>query len=168
MKKVIIVLVLIFGAFMGNAQTKIGHINTTELIEMMPEKDSIQVKLKGIQQQWEEILGEKEQEYNTKMQALVKLAENPDASPQIIELKQKELQALEKSYGETQQDAQKDVQLKQQELLQPLFDKVRGAIDEVAEEKGYDYVLDASEGSIVIFMNPENDLMEPVKTKLGI
>lgn len=168
MKKVIIVLVLIFGAFMSNAQTKVGHINTTELIEMMPEKDSIKIKLESIQKQWEEILAEKEQEFNTKMAALEAMAKKPDASPTIIELKQTELQQLQQSYQATQQDAQNDLQMKRQELLQPLFDKVRKAIDEVAEAKGYDYVLDSSEGSVVIFMNPENDLMELVKAKLGI
>ena len=54
------------------------------------------------------------------------------------------------------------------ELLKPVLEKARTTIQKVARAKGYDYVLDSSEGSVVIFMNPESDLMEPVKAKLGI
>ncbi len=168
MKKAIVILALIFGAFTVQAQTKVGHINTSELIEQMPETDSIQKKLLAIQAQWEQILKEKEMEMQTKYQALLKLADNPNTNPQILELKKSELEKLQASYQETQQQANTDLQQKQELLLQPLLDKVRKAIEAVAKAKGYDYVIDSTEGSALLYMNPTSDLMKDVKAKLGI
>lgn len=168
MKKAIVVLALIFGAFTVNAQSKLGHINTSELIEQMPQTDSIQKKLLAIQAQWEEILKEKEVELQTKIQAYQKLASDPNANPQIIEVKRSELEKLQTSYQETQQQANSDLQLKQEELLQPLLDKVKKAIEEVAKAKGYDYIIDSTEGSALLYTNPSSDIMNDVKAKLGV
>ena len=44
--------------------------------------------------------------------------------------------------------------------------KVKETIQKIAKEKGYNYVLDSSEGSGVIFSDPKHDLMEAVKAAL--
>ena len=168
MKKAIIVFALIVAAFTVNAQSKIGHINTSELIEMMPQTDTVQKKLQSIQAQWEQILAEKDAEMQAKYQALVKLSEDPNTSLEILELKKSELEKLQTSYQETNTQANADLQKKQQEYLQPLLDAVRAAIEEVAKEKGYDYIIDSTEGSALLYSNPSSDVMEDVKAKLGI
>ncbi|MFY0644418.1 MAG: OmpH family outer membrane protein [Bacteroidia bacterium] len=168
MKKVIIALALIVAGFTVNAQTKVGHINTSELIELMPQTDSIQKQLQGIQAQWEQILAEKQLEMQTKYEAYTKLTETEGVSPQIIELKASELEKLQASYQETQQQANNDLQVKQQEYLQPLLDSVREAIEAVAKELKYDYVIDSTEGSALLYSNPSSDLMDAVKAKLGL
>ncbi|MEC8739656.1 MAG: OmpH family outer membrane protein, partial [Bacteroidota bacterium] len=71
-------------------------------------------------------------------------------------------------YQELQQNAQNDLMQKQQEKMTPIFDKLKEAINAVAKEKGYDYVVDTSEGSGIIYSAPKDDIMLAVKQKLGI
>lgn len=60
---------------------------------------------------------------------------------------------------------------RQQGLMKPLLDKVKGTINEVADEGGYDYVLSSTSGesSIVLFCRTErDDVTDQVLNKLGI
>ena len=168
MKKVIIILAFVSAAFAVQAQTKVAHINSSELIEMMPEADTIQIKLQKEQTDWQAILDDKKQEANKKYNALMAIAEDPTVSSSVKEIKAKEVENLQVQYQELNQRANEALQLKQEELLTPLLDKIKQTIAVVAKEKGYDYVMDTSEGSGVIYSNTSHDLMPAVKTKLGI
>jgi outer membrane protein len=52
-------------------------------------------------------------------------------------------------------------------MLRPLIEKARTTVQSVAKGQGFDYVLDASQGSPVL-MSEGKDLMADVKTELGI
>lgn len=81
--------------------------------------------------------------------------------------KQAELQDLQKRIQDYQADAQQKVDAKSNELVKPLSDKARAAISAVAKEKGYTYVFNSAQ--IQLIVSPEgDDMMVPVKTKLGI
>ncbi|MEY2923719.1 MAG: hypothetical protein RLZZ337_259 [Bacteroidota bacterium] len=168
MKKVIIILAFVSAAFAVQAQTKVGHINSSELIEKMPEADTIQLKLQKEQSDWQAILEDKKAEANKKYNALMAIAEDPTVSQSVKEIKAKEVENLQVQYQELNQRANEALQLKQEELLTPLLDKIKKTIEVVAKEKGYDYVMDTSEGSGVIYFNASHDLMPAVKAKLGI
>jgi outer membrane protein len=66
------------------------------------------------------------------------------------------------------QSAEQDMMKKKEELYMPIYNKAKTAINEVAKAKGYDYVLDSSEGLGVLMTNSANDLMNDVKKKLLI
>jgi len=66
-----------------------------------------------------------------------------------------------------QSSAQEDLQKKEQELLQPIIDLAKKAIEEVAKEQGYTYILDTAYG-IVLFADPSDDIMPLVKKKLNL
>lgn len=168
MKKVVIILAFVSAAFAVQAQTKVAHINSSELIELMPEADTIQIKLQKEQADWQAILDDKKQEANKKYNALMAIAEDPTVSSSVKEIKAKEVENLQVQYQELNQRANEALQLKQEELLNPLLDKVKKTIEVVAKEKGYDYVMDTSEGSGVIYFNTSHDLMPAVKAKLGL
>ena len=57
------------------------------------------------------------------------------------------------------------VQAKQAQLLAPLYEKVRKAIQDVAKEKGYTYVLSPD---VMIVSPPSDDLTPAVAAKLGV
>ncbi len=78
-----------------------------------------------------------------------------------------ELQSAEQRIRERSQKASQDLQKKQQDLVRPILEKARNAIQDVARAKGFDYVLDSTTGAGVI-MADGYDLMPDVKTKLGI
>ena len=77
-----------------------------------------------------------------------------------------ELQEFEQNIREFQAQAQQEMQKKQQELTSPVFEKAKNAILTVGKAKGFDYVLDSSEGQGVLFAGG-TDLMQDVKVELG-
>src|SRR5690606_5221270 len=79
----------------------------------------------------------------------------------------RELHEIEERIKQVQQVAQEDLGKKQQELLTPIQTKVITAINAVAKEKGYAYILDISAGNVIYFDGGEDVSMD-VRTKLGI
>ena len=63
-------------------------------------------------------------------------------------------------------NAEYNTQKKQADLLKPLIDKAKAAIQKIAKEQGFDYVIDATEGGSLILANGK-DLIEEVKKELG-
>ncbi|MDB9882781.1 OmpH family outer membrane protein [Bacteroidia bacterium] len=168
MKKLFVILMMVCAAGAVNAQTKVGHINSSELIDLLPEADTIQTRLLAEQEQWQKILADKETEAKTKYTALMQIIEDPAISNSVKEIKSQEVENLQKQYQELQQRANEELQKKQQELLTPLLDKVKKTIAEVAKVNGYAYVMDTTEGSGIIYSDSSFDLMPLVKAKLGV
>ena len=77
------------------------------------------------------------------------------------------MREMETRIQEVQRVAQEDIGKKQQELYAPIEQKVFTAINAVAKEKGYAYVLDISNGGIPYFGGGD-DLTADIKSKLGI
>ena len=168
MKKVLVILVMMCVAVAVQGQTKVGHINSSELIDMLPEADSIQLKLNKEQEMWQRLLADKENDYNVKYAALMQIIDKPEVSDSEKEIKGKEVENIQKQYQELQKRANEGLQTKQQELLTPLLDKVKKTISEVAKANGYAYVMDTTEGSGIIYSDTSYDLMPLVKAKLGV
>ncbi|MDB4161553.1 OmpH family outer membrane protein [Bacteroidia bacterium] len=168
MKKVLVILTMVCAAFAVQAQTKVGHINSSLLIESMPEADSIQKKLAVEQEQWKNIVDDKDREMRTKYAAFMEISEDPSINKTVKEIKMQEVENLQKQFQELQQRANVELQRKQEELLKPLLEKVRTAISEVAKANGYAYVMETSEGSGVIYSDPKFDLLPLVKAKLSL
>ena len=79
----------------------------------------------------------------------------------------KEITDLEKRITEFQQTAEADLQKKEQSLLQPIIDKAKNAINEVAKEGSFTYILDSSVG-VVLYSVESDDILPLVKKKLGL
>src|SRR5690606_31955861 len=77
-----------------------------------------------------------------------------------------ELQGFEKNIGEAQQTAQQELQKKQMELVGPITEKAKNAIESVAASQGLDYVIDASQGGGLIVAKGK-DILPEVKKQLG-
>ena len=135
---------------------------------MLPEADSIQKQLAQVQEMWQRILAEKETEAKTKYNALMIIIDKPSVSDSEKEIKTQEVENLQKQYQELQKRANDDLQIKQEELLSPLLEKVKKTISEVAKANGYAYVMDTTEGSGIIYSDSSFDLMPLVKAKLGV
>ena len=154
--------------FVGNfakAQSKIGYINFGLLVNQMPEYKTVKTQIDLYQKQFIDQLTVMNTELQTKGQEYTKTqATMTDA---IRTAKQTELQDIQKRMQDYQNNAQQQVDAKTNELSKPMIDKARAAIAAVAKEKGYNYVLDSSQ--INMLVSPEgDDLLEPVKTKLGL
>ena len=163
MKKLIIASVMAFGILTASAQTKIGYINTEELMGSMPEAEVADKEL----QQFQDDLGKQGQDMmrdlTVKDSLFVKDSMTLSASMKVI--KRNELISLYQRVQNWQQQGQELYQQEAQKKISPIRDKAMAAIKTVAKDNGYTYVLDISS---VIIAPPGDDLLAKVKAKLGI
>jgi outer membrane protein len=163
---IVLTVALIAGSVTANAQgksMKIAHINSTELMESVPEVDSITKKLEATQKKYQKMLTAIEKEVQAKQEFWQAV---PATDSITLQLRQKEYETLVTSYQQTETLGQQEMAKMQKELYEPLFDKLKELIKTVAQEQGYSYVIDSSEGSGVIFGDPAHDLMDAVKERL--
>ncbi len=165
LKKVAVAVVLFIAATsFVQAQSKIAHINVTELLSQMPEMKAAQAELKKLEETYRADIQSSLDELKNKLTQY-----NNEASAMSQEENQKralELQTFERNIGEAQQAAQQELGQKQAELFEPISKKAKEAIEKVAAAQGYDYVVDASPGSGVIVAKGK-DLLPDVKKELG-
>ena len=170
MKKVfgIVVLLLVF-AFSSFSQAqnplKIGYIEFNTLIAAMPGVDSVKIKLQKYQGTLSNTLDAMRSEFENKYQEYQQ--GSAGMSDLIKQTKEKELQDLKDRIDAFSQKAQTDLQTKQQELLQPIIDKAKAAVKEVAKENKFTYIINGIE-DVVLYSESSDDIMPLVKKKLGL
>ena len=145
---------------------KFGHINNQELFTAMPEADSAQVKIESLSREYELRLEEMNVELNKKYDEF--LTKRDSYTNLIRETKEADITEMQQRIQVFQQNAQQDLQVKQQEYLQPILEKANNAVREVAEENGFIYIFDVSRGNPVYWSAESEDILPLVKTKLGI
>ena len=74
---------------------------------------------------------------------------------------------LSQSRWPSSQNAQEQLQGREQELLKPIIYRAKKAIEDVAKEGGYTYILDAGTAA-VLYSQDSDDIMPQVKKKLGL
>lgn len=158
--------VVLFSAFgYSQAGLKLGYIDSNEILTLMPETDSLQQELKAYADYLDQQMSTMGMEYQTKLQ---QYQENVATMSDLIrQTKEKEITDLQQRIQAFQQSADQDLQMKQQELFNPLIEKVKQAIDDVSRENNYNYVFDVGTGALVFFENGDN-ILPLVKAKLGI
>ncbi|MEO8771374.1 MAG: OmpH family outer membrane protein [Ferruginibacter sp.] len=165
MKKLILaaVLVLGFGIFNASAQTKIGYINTEELMGSMPEAQKADTDLKeyeaSLVQQGEDM----KKEFDDKVTGF-----NTDSikwTPSMKDIKRKELSDLYQRLQGWNQQAQDMYQAQANKAGVPIRQKALEAIQAVAKENGYGYVFEIN--SLLVYP-PSDNIIGLVKKKLNI
>ncbi|MEO6884403.1 MAG: OmpH family outer membrane protein [Bacteroidia bacterium] len=163
-KTAIVAIVLFATSIQVNAQ-KIAHISVDSLLAVMPES---QAAKKAAQDYYNQLQGQvvsMQKELQTKYQDYQQNQAN--YTDLVKQTKQKELNDLNQRIQDFQTQAQQDIQKKNDDLTKPVYQKAKKAINEVAKEKGYKYVLDTSSG-VVLYSDPSDDIMDAVRKKLGI
>lgn len=164
-KKAAIALLLILAATsFVNAQSKIAHINVTDLLADMPEMKTAQAELKKLQETYKADIEGSMTELKNKYTQYS--SEATAKSEEENQKRAQELQGFEKNIGEAQQAAQQELAKKQAELFEPISKKALAAIEKVAAAQGYDYVIDATQGGGLIVAKGK-DLLPEVKQELG-
>jgi len=145
-----------------SAQSKIAHIDKQELIKAMPAYTQAQAEIKKLGKTYEATIQGSLKELDTKLKQY-----NAEAEGQTQEENQKrmeEVEGIKQSLGQYQQQAQKDLQEKEYNLLKPIVENADKAIDAVAKAQGFQYVLD----SAMLIVKDGKDLMADVKKHLNI
>ena len=166
MIKLVAVAAFVLAAMSVSAQVKLGHINTQELIQAMPETAEARKTLETKQTEIENELTNMQESFRTKLEEYSKSAET--MSDVIRASKEQELQELQQRIQNFQQLAVDNLRSTEQELFQPIMDKALNAIKEVGKENGFTYVFDLSAGGILYFADNTEDILPLVKKKLGL
>ena len=169
MKKILpIACCLLLVTFFASAQ-RYAVIDSKYILEKLPEYKESQTKLDQFSAQWQ-------QEIEKKQADLDKMYKDYDAEQVMLadNLKKKredELFNKEKEVRDLQKKRfgfEGDLFKKRQELIKPIQDKVYVAIQKLAVDKSYDFILDKSEGITVIFADPKLDKSDDVLKFLGV
>lgn len=165
-KTLLLAIALFIGATsFTQAQSKIAHINTQDLIAAMPAMKAAQAEMEKLNKTYEADIKAMITEFQNKGKLY-----DSEAGTKTDEENQKrmvELQTMQKNIQDFQATAQNDVQKKEFELLKPITEKAKAAVLKVARAQGIDYVLDSTQGGGVI-MADGKDLLADVKKELGI
>lgn len=147
-----------------NAQSKVAHIDVTQLLAAMPEMKVAEAELKKLSETYQADIQASMTELRNKFTQYQN--EAPSKSKEENDKRAVELQGMEKTVGEFQQNAQQEIQKKQAELFAPISEKAKAAIEKVAAAQGFDYVIDSQTGGGLIVANGK-DLLADVKKELG-
>jgi len=165
LKKLIIVIAAIIATNTSFAQQKIGYLNSTEIMQAMPEYKTMAESVDKKKAEYSKMMESMYAEYDKKTK---ELQANPNMDKPLQDSKVQELKDLEKRMNDFQQKAQNDLQAYAQEIAKPLQSKFQSAVKEISKEQGFSYVLDLAANNVVYY--PETggyDLSPAVKAKLG-
>jgi len=153
----------VFGLTDAIAQ-KFGHLDAQEILLTLPERADAQASIEAAAAEYESEVARMQGELETKFADYqAKAATWPDA---IRQQKERELQQLDAGLQEFGMTIQNDLAQMEQQLLAPMVERVRKAIEEVGKEQGFTYIFDTSTG--VTLYNGGEDVSGLVKTKLGM
>ena len=155
---------LFFGIMVATQAQKLGHINGQMLVEHMPEYKTAYDELSTYKKQYEDALLAMRAEYEKLIEDFKKAEQT--APKVILDTKVKEIQAKEQGIYDFQEQASADVSAEEQRKVEPILEKAKKAIEEVAKANNYTYIFDAGSGSM-LYMGGD-DITKLVCTKLSI
>lgn len=165
--KAFVVVVLFVASMNVQAQTnvKIGYVDFAQIVSLMPGQDSINTKLQAHVASLESQLKTMQTEYEAKINDYQ--ATQATMSQIIKQTKEKEIMDLQQRIEAFNQQAQYEIQTKQQELTKPLIERIQRAIRAVGKENGFAYILNGNE-QIILYSDGGINVLPLVKKKLGL
>jgi len=133
-------------------------IDTKYILDRMPEYKEAQQKLDLASEQWQKEIEAKQAQLDAMYRSFE--AEQVMLSETLRKKREDELFNREKELRDLQKRRfgfEGDLFKRRQELVKPIQDKVYNAIQKLATERQYDFILDKSEGITVIFADPKLD-----------
>ena len=165
-KMILIAFVALFTATTFAQTTKVGTIDADYTLSKMPELAGAQDALKVYNQDLEKQLADKLANYDKVYKAAEAGFEAMTDAEKTA--KQQELAGLETDISKFRNNGSQLVQLKQEELLRPLYAKIGENVAIVAKELGYTQVLNIGNNNNLAYVDPAHDLTLKVLAKMGI
>lgn len=147
------------------AQSKVGTVNVNEILSKLPELTTVNTAVASYNSELEKTLNEKVTIYKTKLAAYkTNAATYSDVMKKTMG---EELYGLENDIKKFQQNGSQLTQIKQDDLLRPLYKKISDMIAVVAKEQKYTQILTV-DGNEFAYADEKFDITAIVKTRLGI
>lgn len=168
MKRIFILALLCFLGIGYSQAQKYACVNTEYILTNIPDYAQAQKQLDKVASDWQKELEAKFQEidklYKTYQQEAYLLPDNlkRKREDEIIAREQEAKELQKKHFG-----AGGDLDKKREELIKPIQDKVYSAIERVANEKGYAFILDKSGSATLLYVNAKYDISDQILDLLG-
>lgn len=162
LKSLLIAAVLCLGASNSiQAQAKMAHVDVNELISKMP-------AMLDAQKQLEKLSGTYDAEYKTMVEEYQNKIKKYDQEASTVtdainQSRQTEVQDLTKRITDYRDNAQKELQKKEADMVKPLMDKIKASIAKIGKAKGFQYVVNVAD----LLLADGPDLTADVKKDLG-
>ncbi len=166
MKKMLFLTLISIGIFLNTglrAQTKIGYINTDELVTMMPDIPAAEQELKQFQADMQFYVDSLQNELSKADSSFV--ADSLKMNTTQKTDARKKLVVIYSKIRDFSTQTETALQQKQESLLIPIRKKALELVRQIAKENGYTYILELNS---VIIAPPTDDIMPLAKKKLGI
>jgi outer membrane protein len=144
-------------------------IDTRYILDKLPDYKSANKKIEEIAEAWQQEIDLMQADLDKMYRELE--VERAMLTPELLKKREDEIYNKEKQVRDLQKKRfgyEGDYFKKKQELVKPLQEKVYNAVQKLASEKMYDFVLDKSEGITIIFADPKLDKSDDVLKILGI
>lgn len=142
---------------------KIGFINSQQILEQLPEMKVVNTSMEEFNQELTEKSQKLMQAFETDIAAFNKIKHK--LTEEEIKAETEKMYAKEKELAVFQETSQKQLLEKQNTLITPILEKLQHAINEIAQNDGYIYVLDTSQGGVVYADNAQ-DIQQKVLEKM--
>ena len=160
-KTLVIAAIVFLGANQISAQSKTAHVDVNEIMAKMPAMLDAQKQLEKLSATYDAEYKKMVEEYQGKLKKYE--AEAATVTEAVNGERSKEVQDMQKRIVDYRDNAQKELQQKESDIVKPLMEKVRASIQKVGKAKGFQYVLD---GSSLLLADGTN-LTIDVKKDLG-
>jgi outer membrane protein len=169
MKKILFIACMFLLAASAIQAQKYAIIDTRYILDKMPDYTKAQKQIDDIAADWQKDIDGKQ----TSLDKMYKdfEAEQVMLSDELKKKRENQLFIKEKELRDLQRQRfgfEGDLFKKRQELIKPIQDKVYNAVQKISVTRGYDFVLDKSEGITIIFADPKLDKSEDVLKELGV
>jgi outer membrane protein len=144
-----------------NAQAKTAHVDVSEIMAKMPAMLDAQSQLEKLSGTYDADYKKMVEEYQAKLKKYE--GESATVTDAVNGERSKEVQDMQKRIVDFRDNAQKELQQKESDIVKPLMEKVRASIQKVGKAKGFQYVLD---GSTLLLADGPN-ITADVKKDLG-
>ncbi len=162
LKSLLIATVLFLGtSYTINAQAKTAHVDVNEIISKMPAMLDAQKQLEKLSATYDAEYKTMAEEYQNKIKKYDQ--EAGTVGDAVNATRQTEVQDLVKRITDYRDNAQKELQKKESDLVKPLMDKIKASITKVGKAKGYQYVLNVAD----LLLADGPDLTADIKKDLG-
>ncbi len=161
-KNLMIAAVMFFGANQAmNAQAKTAHVDVSEIMSKMPAMIEANNQLQKLSGTYDTEYKTMVDEYQNKLKKYEQ--EATTVTDAVNETRSKEVQDMQKRIVDYRDNAQKELQQKESDIVKPIMEKVKVSIQKVGKAKGFQYVLN-SEG---LLLADGPNLTADVKKDLG-
>ena len=162
LRKPLIILLSSFISISPAFAGKVGYVDMQKAIEMTKNGKKAIKKLKDIQTKKQKELDSKKSALEEEQKEIQKkfAVYSKEKQMQVQQDFQKKAMEADKYFRESQVELAK----KEKELLEPVFEGLRGAISKFAKKNGYDMIFEKNRSSVLYGTNQSDLTIKVVKT----